>query len=362
MGTGPDTFAQEVLPYVGDSPDLTRRPPSLDAPHNIALAYAVGAGLPALVAWLVLVVTTWVVALNRRVEVGPARAGLVAAFGGAFAAYLAQGMLSIDAVPLAFLGWVMGAAMTAASCVPDGGEVTLWRRVPRHLTCLVSAVTVCAAAVALLPFVADVRMQRALASSADRRAHDPIEYLGALEDATVTNPTEPRLWYEAARQSQVDSDQISNRDGRLTLLHGAMGFADRSLDLEPGEVETLLVKAKVLERLALLGEPGRFDQANELYRRIEAGDPYDPQVRIDHARLLATWGRDSSRPDLYDAARAQLGVFETLPHTWSGGWFQAAKLYLDLGDRARALDAAKRAAELDPVDWRIQGLVRELSG
>lgn len=378
LGTGPDTFAHELLPYAGDVPDLARQSVSLDAPHNILLAYAVGAGIPAAAAWLAVMITVWVSALRRRPRLDRDRAALLAGFGGGLAGYLAQGMLSIDVVPLAFLGWLCVAAVTSASFSPacvardqagsmgdtekgSAGDVAVGvRQVPAWVPVVVTVVAIGLVSASVLPLVADIRVQRALDSVTESGSGDPGTYIDRFRSAMATNPVEPRLWLEAARRAQVESDQMSDRETRIALLGAGLDLLDRSLDLAPGEVDAVVQRARILERLGLLGEPGRFEEADRTYSRMLASDPYDPQLRFERARLLHVWLKASGRAELAVEAKAELDSMSSLRHTWAHGWLVAARLYLELGYRDEALSAARRSAEIDPRDGRAEVFIREL--
>ena len=109
FGSGPDGFARylgELRPesYV----EILGPANNVSAAHNVALNWAATLGLPALALWLVGVIAVlWVVlrlALTGATEEGP---GLLPCIAGGFVAYLAQGMVSIDMIPLLSLGWAL---------------------------------------------------------------------------------------------------------------------------------------------------------------------------------------------------------------------------------------------------------------
>lgn len=116
FGTGPDGLKR----YMGEfRPDsyvvLLGEENKLDAAHNIALQVAATLGTVGLGLWLVVFVGA-VVLLTRRLILGPVSSPVLAAgISGALAAYLVQGMVSIDMLPLICLGWVLAGVSIAYS-------------------------------------------------------------------------------------------------------------------------------------------------------------------------------------------------------------------------------------------------------
>jgi len=356
-GTGPDTFAQELPSHASAAPDLTNRPEPFDAPHNIFLAHLAAAGLPGAAAWLAVVVTAWVAAIRARRALAHDRVAVLAGFGGGFAAYLAQGMVSIDVVPLAFLGWLLLAGLVSAGATEPQPRSP--RPVPLWFTATVLVLAAVVIAAAVLPFLADVRMQQAMDSPRSVRDLTPEAYLDDLGGFETFNRSEPRLYLEAARTALDGGEQLRDRASRIAVLKGALASVDRSLALQPGEVDAELVKARVLERLGAAGEPGAFDQAEQMYRSIEAHDPHDPQVRLDHIRFLRVWQR-ATGVDRTSSVREEADAIGAIPFSWAQGWYELARVYRDLGDQEAALAAVTKSLRLNAGDPRAAALRDEL--
>ena len=116
FGSGPDGFARFVSEYRPESfLQLLGPTMRVSAAHNIALQFGAALGYLGLVLWIVVFVGT-VVALLRRILRAPVSSTAVtASVAGALTAYLVQGMVSIDMLPLLATGWlVAGLALACA--------------------------------------------------------------------------------------------------------------------------------------------------------------------------------------------------------------------------------------------------------
>lgn len=115
FGTGPDGFARYVSEYRPESYlELLGPVRRVSAAHNIALQFGATLGVLGLLLWLVLMVGLLVILLVRaaRSEIQPVM--LVAGNAGAWAAYLTQGMVSIDMLPVLTLGWLVTGLLLGA--------------------------------------------------------------------------------------------------------------------------------------------------------------------------------------------------------------------------------------------------------
>lgn len=126
LGTGPDGLKRVMGEYRPDSyVALLGEENKLDAAHNIALHFAATLGIVGVVLWLMVMIGALVV-LGRRIVIGPvASPALAASLAGAFAAYLAQGSVSVDVLPLLAVGWLvagLAAAYSDARVSSDVGE------------------------------------------------------------------------------------------------------------------------------------------------------------------------------------------------------------------------------------------------
>ncbi len=116
FGTGPDGFSRYVAEYRPESyVELLGPTLRVSAAHNIALQFGAVLGWAGLILWIVLFVGTGLALLVRIVRAPVGSIGLTASVAGAFTAYLVQGMVSIDMLPLLATGWlVAGLALALA--------------------------------------------------------------------------------------------------------------------------------------------------------------------------------------------------------------------------------------------------------
>lgn len=116
FGSGPSGFARYVGEYrTEEYVSLVGPIIRVSAAHNIALQFGAILGFPGLILWLVTFIGS-AVALGMRIVRGPVLSiGLTASVAGAFAAYLVQGMVSIDMPPLLATGWVVAGLALAST-------------------------------------------------------------------------------------------------------------------------------------------------------------------------------------------------------------------------------------------------------
>ena len=126
FGTGPGGFSRFISEYRPESYVQARGPQlRISAAHNIILQFGATLGLPGLILWL----TTFIgsaVALGLRIVRRPvASIGLTASVAGAFVAFLVQGLVSIDMIPLLATGWlVAGLALACARAPVEDSQTT----------------------------------------------------------------------------------------------------------------------------------------------------------------------------------------------------------------------------------------------
>jgi len=116
FGTGPDGFARYVAEYRPESyVEMLGPVLRVSAAHNIALQFGAVLGWLGLLLWVVLFVGAILLIFIRIVRAPVASAAVTASIFGALVAYVVQGMVSIDMLPLLATGWlVAGLALAAA--------------------------------------------------------------------------------------------------------------------------------------------------------------------------------------------------------------------------------------------------------
>ena len=126
FGTGPSGFARYVGEYRTEGYVEAVGPIiRVSAAHNIVLQFGAVLGFPGMMMWLVAFFGAAIALAVRVVRGSVASIGLTASVVGAVVAYLVQGMVSIDALPLLATGWlVAGLALSCAREQESGEERT----------------------------------------------------------------------------------------------------------------------------------------------------------------------------------------------------------------------------------------------
>jgi len=121
-GMGPDAFAEAVAQF-RPMDYLTVRDPShhVSAAHSVPLQLGATLGVPALIFWA-LGVGAVAFALFRALRARVVAASVVAAVVGAWAAYLAQSLISVDQLALLAIGWTL-AGLVMAAVAPMSTEI-----------------------------------------------------------------------------------------------------------------------------------------------------------------------------------------------------------------------------------------------
>ena len=135
FGSGPDGFARYVSEFRSE-PYLELLGPTLrvSAAHNIPLHVGATMGYPALIFWLVTILGTLLYLVVRAAKGPVAQPVLAAAVGGALTAYIVQGLVSIDMLPILATGWTVAglafavARQPAESILPVSSESSGTRR------------------------------------------------------------------------------------------------------------------------------------------------------------------------------------------------------------------------------------------
>jgi O-antigen ligase len=122
FGTGPDGFARYVAEYRPESyVELLGPVLRVSAAHNIALQFGAVLGWLGLVLWVIAFAGAAVLLFVRIIRASVVSIGLTASVFGALVAYIIQGMVSIDMLPLLATGWLVAGLAIAAAREPIRG-------------------------------------------------------------------------------------------------------------------------------------------------------------------------------------------------------------------------------------------------
>lgn len=333
LGTGPDTF-EFGFPEVRSREDGAELGMQIaDKPHNIVLEKASDTGILGLAAYLAVLVAAFAVARRR-----PNR---TAVFIAGLAAYVAQGLVSIDVPPLALLGWVAIGGIVAAAA-PDEAKA----RPAGPVT--VGTGRLLGAALAVIVVVALV----AVVQSADLAAAD-----GRWDAAVERNPTQPFYRYGAAFAAERAGAEATDPASRRGAFETAARRYDELLDMQPDNVLALVGRARLETTAARSGERRRFAEADRWWKQAAEADPKNWEVHNNHGLMLNAWS-NAARGDRTIRMRAaeRLEAALRIKPDHVPALVNLARIRNALGDAAAAREAAARALTLAPGNAEARAL------
>lgn len=116
----------------------------------------------------------------------------------------------------------------------------------------------------------------------------------------------------------------------------------RALELDPNSLDVLRARAYVLE------VTGNYQEASEQYRAALSRNDRIPSLHLGLGRTLWSLGLTDEAVDEFNLADA-LNPADPLPDSY------IARIYLQIGEFAKAVQFAKKAAEDDPANARRYG-------
>jgi O-antigen ligase len=272
LGAGFDSFRDYFPAYRPGEHAVERGFQSTDATHNIVLAMLSGGGAVLAVAYLAFVgFTAWALVRGLR-HSAPDRLVVLAMFGGMWAAYQVQALVSLDVPPLAFLHYLSAAVIVATAAPP---------RVVRLALPLPAA-----------------RAGDWLPRSSSRLAAGTLAGVMVIALAATWVVSRPlRADMAAAEGTGVRADR-------------ALVAFDRAVDLAPWEAEYRILQARAFER------DGQRDAALDsaiAAAELRAGSSRlaltsaELAAALDDADVAIVWTtkaleRDPRNPDAYEGA------------------------------------------------------------
>lgn len=354
VGTGPDTFANESPRYRtrADAQRFGLR--IADKPHNLYLEYLSSTGVIGLAAFAAFVGSIATNALRVR------RDENAAAFVAVGVSYLVAAAFSFDTpatTPLAFVAAGLLMAMSAAPGRP-GPERMRYRpgnrtvaRVdasPWFTRAFVGFVVAAVLTFAVRPMRADLaaaQAQRAQGSAATLAvaSHD-------FDRAISLNPLASTYRAEAGELAMRWASHLEpNR--QKTAWRVAVARYQQAVDAEPRNILFGLGLARAQSSYALVAaDAAVFADSTATWHRLVEADPYDWQLRNEHALSLNTWANALPSVRYRRAAVAELRRVVAIKPDYVSAWVNIARLSIALGDERSATDAARRALALHPSD------------
>lgn len=368
VGTGPDTLGL-VYPYARTGlPSVNP-----DEAHNIFLDRAASAGVPALVAYLWLLAIVGRQAWRARRDLEPEGRWLLTGFGGALAAYLVQGTVSIDVVPLVVVAWTSIGVLTALvdpACrrARAGSDRTARvHALPLGAFAAIGVGVLVGISVALRPAIADAHFRRGVqAASQGEPGATSAEH---FNDAVDWNPGEARYHVRVGDQLvAIATREVTDRDRRARLLGEALNAYDLALQLRPRDAAVRRAHARATVLLAVADPTDGRASASDIdatYRSLVEDLPDDPRLRLEQGlalEQLASLAADEREgSSLRSRATTVLTeAREDLPVA-IGPLLGLARIAVAEGDSTQALAYLDEAQRLQPTNEAVRDARRTLA-
>lgn len=299
LGTGLDSFRDYFTRYRPGEHAAARGFQSTDSPHNLPLTMLAGGGLLLALAYVAFVgYTAWMLVRGLR-TLQADRLLLLGGFGGMWAAYQVQSMVSLDVPALTLLHYLSAALVLVLVASPPALRVPLslgaaaprGRLVPARgpqrataaaLLSVVAVATVAGAWWGTRPLRADL-------AAAQARGVKAAAALPALDRAVALAP-----WEAEYRLPQAQA-RLESRDAQ-----GAYESASRAAELRRGSSKLALGAADLAAKL------GRDDDARDWLAAALGRDPRNPAVFTQAAALSREHGGLGQDPDALAERAAQL--------------------------------------------------------
>ena len=276
FGSGPDGYVRYISEYrTEDFIALRGASTRVSAAHDVPLQYGATLGWVGLVAWLVLAASVTIILAWRLLTVTE-HVWLYASLVGAWVAYLAQAMISIDFPSLKALGWVL-AGLGLAYGLAHPAE----RPGRRQWTFLVSGVLAVASAVAFATMLSATALgpnddSIAVATSSKAPCQVRMAILRDLYGAGRIQEANP-----VARSVWTDDSRCPALGPLVALVLANSGDLDEGRAVAEESVSTDPLTAEVWFTLAAIAEEqGDYDRALVAVAEAERLDTLDPSTDI----------------------------------------------------------------------------------
>ncbi len=296
LGSGPETYFGRYPGF--RTADAANRDGLLipDSPHNIYLSWATGTGIVGLVAFLIVVGLALTLAGRRAQAMPTSHRRITAAFAGGLAAYLGQGVYSLDVPPLVLMCWVaLGglAVLTAGTkSTPTVAGPPVTRSAPRRfgVPAVVGVLMVLLIALGLRPLRAD---HAAWAAARELSGQDWSDDAFALhEKAIALNPVEPAYRGMLAQYLERTASGAGGPYTQEDALLRASQLYVEAHSLQPRNIYFMLSLARVNTRLGKVESVRYFSTANRWMQRVETIDRLNPRVYDTHVNILKEWASE----------------------------------------------------------------------
>lgn len=287
LGTGLDSFGDHFRHYRPAAHAVLLEFAGSDSTHNLPLGMLANGGILLALTYLAFVgYTGWVLVRGLR-SLPAERLTALAGFGGMWAAYQVQSLVSVDLPPLTFLHFLSAGVIIALSrpphlvtaALPGVGASTGWRAVA-----LVGVLTagLLAAWAGTLPLRAD------LAAGQGSHAHDG-EAVPDLQRAVELAPWEPEYHLRLAQAYEEAGQQSSGAEAWIKaaqLRRGSSGLALTAAEVSREQGDVAAADSWVAEALRRdPRNPAVLERAADLMRSAGLeGNPHLLERRAEQLR------------------------------------------------------------------------------
>ena len=313
LGTGPDSFTLGWYPHATALADASTGAQSyFEDPHNVYLAVAATLGVPALLAFLALVVLALRAGLHNlhRADAHLEGRALLASWLAALAGVLITAIFTVTVIPTCLMLFVALAAVLSPAARPT--ELPTGGAAAGRLAAVVLAVALVVGA--LVPLVADYHlgqhMRTGSAESLERaRSIAPFEKRIQLRYLDVLRAALDPLLPTASTDAVTALDVYDREAFALAQTHphellytikrlSTLGYASGYLGADVGEKTLSVVNLALIEypqlqdlRVAKARTLGLLDRSTEAIALLE---PMEPSVSRDTALVEAYLNDDRS--------------------------------------------------------------------
>lgn len=385
-GTGLDTYFANYPKYRLEEDGSTLGLTITDKPHNIFLEYAANSGIVGAGTYLLTVGMGLWFGVRRARKLEGNEKLLLTTFTGVLAGYLAQGVFSIDVPPLAIMGWV---ALGGIAAIADPavvvtrdkllaeaqekrkrekrskslkGQKAQRRQVSGPTRWPVHGVGVLVVGALLFfglrPLMADAAAKTAEAKL--RAKASPEEVNELFKQAIDLHPLEPSYRVQSGSIAEQQASNAQDPKQKIQFLKIALDRYLEAYRLQPGNVFYMMNLGRIYATWGEIDKT-KFAKSDEWWGRAARHDPTDYEVHNRYALMLNGWANaDQGNQSIRRKAAAELEKVVELRPDQLDAWINLAKVYVSLGDRAKATRAAEAALKLDPGNQEASGLLQLL--
>jgi len=370
-GSGLDHFQLTYPNHRPASAQFSKEIP--DKPHNIFLENLASTGILGFgtYAFFVGMALFYGYKKSRRLE-DPERL-LATAFLSVLAAYLAQGIFSIDMVPLALLGWfaLAGIATLADPRLAFARAKAKHAQIPEHnapakpakmalLYTALFAGFLFLMWVGIHPFLADLKKVEARTVGNS----DQSELAGqAYDQMLALNPLEASNFMLAAQWALERAGKSDDSQSKTLYYRLALNRYETARRLQPSNPNMVKRVAELYTAWAGDTDASQFPKANQWWETAVKNQPTDSSVHRSYGIALMSYADHKERDQaLYRRALKQFLASARFNPTGADIWNKIGNAYRALSQIPKARSAYEKVLRMHPGDLEATERLKALAG